>query len=144
MTNTAPLNLIKLCVGAKSVEDLTDWQRQPRAHGPDGLPRHVTRMWPKRAAELLDGGSLYWVIKGVLLCRQRIVRLDEVDRGDGIVRCGVVLDPPIVRTEARPRRAFQGWRYLSADDAPPDLAEGRAADQLPPQLEAALAEIGVR
>ncbi len=137
------LNLIKLCVGATSVEDLADWQQQARARGPDGQPRHVTRMWPRRAEELLDGGSLYWVIKGVLLARQRILRLDEVDRGDGIVRCGLVLDPQIVRVEARPRRPFQGWRYFPAADAPPDQRGDRAADALPPELEAALAEIGV-
>ena len=83
------LNLIKLCVGAEAVEDLTDWQKNPRAKGPDGLPRHVTRMWPKRAEEVLAGGSLYWVFKGVILARQRILRFDEVDRGDGIARCGI-------------------------------------------------------
>jgi hypothetical protein len=144
MANRGRLNLIKLCVGADSVEDLLDWQRQPRAHGPDGLPRHVTRMWPRRADELVDGGSLYWVIRGVLHARQRILRLDEVDRGDGIARCALVLDPEVVRTEARPRRPFQGWRYLAAADAPPDLQAGRDADGLPPRLEAALSEIGVR
>ena len=144
MANRGPLNLIKLCVGAACVDDLIDWQKQGRAHGPDGLPRHVTRMWPKRADELLDGGSLYWVIKGLLLARQRIVRLDQVDRGDGIVRCGIALDPAVVRTEAHTRRPFQGWRYLNAEDAPPDLRPGRAGDDLPPQLEVALAEIGVR
>jgi hypothetical protein len=144
MENRGRLNLIKLCVGADSVDDLVDWQRQPRAQGPDGLPRHVTRMWPKRASELLEGGSLYWVIRGVLQARQRILRLDEVDRGDGITRCALVLDPDVVRTEARPRRPFQGWRYLAGPDAPPDLAAGRGADDLPPRLEAALSEIGVR
>lgn len=138
------LNLIKLCVGAESVRDLIDWQKTPRAKGPDGLPRHVTRMWPKRDAELLDGGSLYWVFKGVVLARQRIVRLDEVDRGDGIRRCGIVLDPDVVRTEAVPRRPFQGWRYLEAKAAPRDLPRGRANDDIPPKLMAALAEIGVR
>jgi hypothetical protein len=94
------------------VEDLTDWQATARAKGPDGLPRHVTRMWPKRADEVLNGGSLYWVFKGLVLCRQRILRLDEVDRGDGITRCGIVLDPEVVRVTATPRRPFQGWRYL--------------------------------
>ena len=139
------VNLIKLCVGAEKVEDLTDWQASPRAKGPDGLPRHVTRMWPKRQAELLAGGSLYWVFKGVVLARQRILRLDEVDRGDGIVRCGIVLDPAVHRTEAVPRRPFQGWRYLAAGDAPRDLPKGRSkGEDLPPMLEAALAEIGVR
>lgn len=138
------LNLIKLCVGAEQVQDLIDWQATPRAKGPDGLPRHVTRMWPKRAAELLGGGSLYWVFKGMVLARQRILRLDEVDRGDGIRRCGIVLDPDVVRTEAVPKRPFQGWRYLEGSVAPRDLARGRANDDLPPQLLAALADIGVR
>jgi len=139
------INLIKLCVGAEKVEDLIDWQGQPRAKGPDGLPRHVTRMWPKRADEILNGSSLYWVFKGVVLARQRILRLDEVDRGDGILRCGIVLDPEVVRTEAVPRRPFQGWRYLPGTDAPRDLPRGRhAGEDLPPLLEAALAEIGVR
>ena len=138
------LNLIKLSVGTESVPGLAQWQKNPRAQGPDGLPRHVTRMWPKREKELLNGGSIYWVIKGVVLARQRIVRLDEVDRGDGIRRCGIVLDPDIVRTEAVPKRPFQGWRYLEGRVAPRDLARGRANDDLPPKLMAALAEIGVR
>ncbi len=138
------LNLIKLCVGAEKVEDLTDWQKSAHAKGPDGLPRHVTRMWPKRATELLDGGSLYWVFKGVVLCRQPIVRLDEVDRGDGIVRCGIVLDPDVIRVAATPRRPFQGWRYLPGADAPPDLRATRASEEpLPMALQNALAEIGV-
>ncbi len=140
------INLVKLCVGAEKVADLEHWQRQPRAKGPDGLPRHVTRMWPKRADEILNGGSLYWVFKGVVLARQRILRLDEVDRGDGIVRCGIVLDPTVVRVEPVPKRPFQGWRYLGAGDAPRDLstARSREDDALPPTLVAALSEIGVR
>ncbi len=139
------VNLLKLCVGAEKVEDLTDWQATPRAKGPDGLPRHVTRMWPKREAELLNGGSLYWVFKGVILARQRILRLDEVTGGDGIPRCALVLDPEVVRTEAVPKRPFQGWRYLDPKESPRDLPRGRrAAESLPPRLEAALAEIGVR
>ncbi len=138
------LNLIKLCVGAETVQDLIDWQASARAKGPDGLPRHVTRMWPKREDELLKGGSLYWVIKGVVLARQRIIRLDPVDRGDGIRRCGIVLDPDIHRTEATPKRPFQGWRYLEGKSAPRDLAKGSANDDLPPRLMAALSDIGVR
>ena len=142
MTN---LHLIKLSVGTEDVDDLARWQGSARAHGPDGQPRHVTRMWPKREAELLAGGSIYWVIRGVILARQRILRLDEVDRGDGIRRCGLVLDALLIRTRAVPRRPFQGWRYLGAEDAPEDLSEERArSEALPPQLEAALAEIGVR
>ncbi|KAF0676842.1 DUF1489 family protein [Profundibacterium mesophilum] len=139
------VNLLKLCVGASSVEELSQWQSSSRGRGPDGAPRHVTRMWPKRAEEILAGGSLYWVIKGVILARQRIVRLDDVDRGDGIRRCGLVLDPEICRTEAVQRRAFQGWRYLAPEDAPGDLRKGHAQEpDLPPALAAALAEIGVR
>lgn len=142
---SATLNLIKLCVGAETVKDLTDWQANPRAKGPDGLPRHVTRMWPKRDAELLDDGSLYWVFKGVVLCRQRILRLDEVDRGDGIRRCGIVLEPEVTRVEPMPKRPFQGWRYLTAEQAPRDLAQGSIANEdLPPRLLAALSEVGVR
>lgn len=139
------INLLKLCVGAERVEDLETWQRHGHARGPDGLPRHVTRMWPKRVDEILAGGSLYWVFKGVILARQRILRLDEVDRGDGIRRCGLVLDPEIHRTEAATRRPFQGWRYLKPEDTPRDLSKARSEEQdLPPQLMAALAEIGVR
>ena len=137
-------HLIKLCVGAEAVEDLLDWQKNPRAKGPDGLPRHVTRMWPKRAEEVLNGGSLYWVFKGLVLCRQRILRFDEVDRGDGIARCGIVLEPEVTRVVSTPKRPFQGWRYLAPGDAPRDLPKGRETEEaLPPALQSALAEIGV-
>jgi len=142
--NPGTTHLIKLCVGAERIEDLTDWQATPRAKGPDGLPRHVTRMWPKRAKELLNGGSLYWVVKGLVLCRQRVLRLDEVDRGDGIARCGIVLDPEVVRVAPTPKRPFQGWRYLSPEDAPRDLPKGRESEEaLPQDLQNVLAEIGV-
>ena len=140
------IHLIKLCVGADSVEDLLAWQKNPHACGPDGLPRHVTRMWPKRADDILHGGALYWVFKGLVLCRQPILRLDKVDGGDGIRRCGIVLDRHAVRVVATPRRPFQGWRYLHPADAPRDLGRGRdhaADDHLPLALQSALAEIGV-
>lgn len=138
------VHLIKLCVGAETVDDLLDWQKNPRAKGADGLPRHVTRMWPKRADAVLRGGSLYWVFKGVILCRQRILRLDDVVGADGIPRCGIVLDPAAVQVAATPRRPFQGWRYLNPADAPPDLTKGGASDEaLPASLRNALAEIGV-
>ena len=139
------VNLVKLCVGADSVDDLVDWQESARAKGPDGLPRHVTRMWPRREAELLSGGSLYWVFRGTILARQRVVRLDEVTGPDGISRCALVLDPQVHRTEPVPRRPFQGWRYLDPADSPRDLASARPADdRLPMELELALSEIGVR
>ncbi len=142
---TGTIHLIKLSVGTEDVADLADWHSDPRSQGPDGLPRHVTRMWPKREAEVLNGGSIYWIIKGVVLCRQRILRLDEVRGGDGIARCAIVLDPELVRVEPALKRPFQGWRYLQPGDAPRDLARARKGETaLPPQLSAALAEIGVR
>ncbi|GAB4382434.1 DUF1489 family protein [Albidovulum sp.] len=139
------VHLVKLCVGVDSVEDLLAWHAGHPSPLPGGARRHVTRMWPKREAELLDGGSLYWVIRGAILCRQRILRLDEVDRGDGIRRCGLILDPEVIRTEAAQRRPFQGWRYLAPEAAPRDLPRRRAADPaLPEALALALAEIGLR
>lgn len=138
------LHLIKLSVGTTGVEDLDAWHRDPRAQGADGLPRHVTRMWPRREAEILDGGSIYWVIQGLVQCRQRILRLDEVIGGDGIRRCAIVLEPGLIRTATAQKRPFQGWRYLDARDAPPDLGRARRHEEsLPPALSAALAEIGV-
>lgn len=139
------IHLMKLSVGAESVEDHAAWQRSQRLHWPKGQAIHVTRMWPKRAAEVLDGGSLYWVIKGLVLCRQQIMDLQEVNLGDGIPRCALVLDAAIIRTEPVPRRPFQGWRYLNPKDSPRDLPAGRPADDpLPPNLAQALAEIGLR
>ena len=139
------VNLLKLCVGAENVDDLLDWQRTHPSPYPTGERRHVTRMWPKREAELLAGGSLYWVIKGVILCRQRIVRLEEITGADGIRRCGIVMDPEVIRTEAAMRRPFQGWRYLDPNDAPRDLPKEREKDSaLPEDMALALAEIGLR
>lgn len=138
------LHLQKLSVGTETVSDLAAWQELAQAQGLDGLPRHVTRMWPKREQELLAGGSIYWVIKGSILCRQRIVRLDEVDRGDGVRRCAIVLDPELIRVAPTLKRPFQGWRYLNPLDAPRDLPNNRSDEEaLPPSLSAALAEIGI-
>ena len=143
------LHLLKLCVGAGSIEDLQAWidfraeERRARGEAPEQC--HTTRMVPTRRDELLDGGSLYWGFKGLVLARQKVLRLDPVTGQDGIARCAIVLDPQVVRTRPLPRRPFQGWRYLSPEDAPEDQPEGRPAeDVLPPKLAAALAEIGVR
>lgn len=138
------INLIKLSVGTESVEGLAEWHQTKRAQTADYLPRHVTRMWPKRGEEILRGGSIYWVIKGVIQCRQRILRLDEVIGSDGIRRCAIVMEPELHRTQSAIKRPFQGWRYLKATDAPPDLRKGREnEDALPTELNRALAEIGV-
>lgn len=138
------VNLIKLSVGTENVEDLAAWQATKRAQAPDGLPRHVTRMWPKREAEILNGGSIYWVIKGSIQARQKVMRLDEYIGSDGIRRCAIVLDPQIIRTQSSLKRPFQGWRYLQVADAPRDLPKGRENEEaLPVELNQALAEIGV-
>lgn len=139
------INLVKLCVGAERVEDLIDWQIRRMAETGAPTPFHLTRMWPRRSDDLLGGGSLYWVFKGAILARQKVLRLDERRGEDGINRCAIVLDPRVIRTESAPRRPFQGWRYLTPEDAPRDLAPARNAEPgLPPALAAALAELGVR
>lgn len=134
------LNLMKLCVGCASPEELEGWQRRFGS----GPAEHVTRMWPTREAELLAGGSIFWVFKGVMLARQRLLRLEERTGQDGIRRCALILDREMVRTAALPRRPFQGWRYLRAGDAPADLPPGRAAEPaLPAHLMRELAEMGL-
>ena len=139
------LNILKLCVGCDSVEDLMQWQQQNRGQWAAGTTEHITRMWPKREAEVLDGGSLYWVIKGAVQARQRILGLEERLGADGISRCALVLDLAVIRTEAAARRPFQGWRYMDPAESPRDLPKGRALDDtLPPALALALAEIGLR
>lgn len=136
------IHLIKLSVGTQSPASLAAWQAAG-ARKINGLPAHVTRMWPKRASEILEGGSIYWVIQGVIQCRQRIRALEEVTGEDGIRRCAICLDPEIIPVAAAPRRPFQGWRYLEPADAPPDLTVRDSDTDLPPELSAALAEIGV-
>ncbi|WP_039019505.1 DUF1489 family protein [Halocynthiibacter namhaensis] len=141
----AQLHILKLCVGIDSVDHLRESRAAhngPNDHSPT---RHVTRMWPKREAEILAGGSLYWVIKGVVQARQTILRFDEIIGADGIRRCGIIMAPEIIETAPAPRRAFQGWRYLKGEDAPVDLPKSRASDDtLPAELATALADIGLR
>lgn len=138
---TATVHLMKLCVGSEGPEELTRWQQL--RYGDDPAV-HVTRMWPTREKELLDGGSLYWVFKGVMLARQRLLRMEERIGEDGIRRCALILDRELVRVSAVPRRPFQGWRYLKAEDAPADLPAGRRSEEaLPPAVAAALAEMGL-
>src|SRR5579862_767070 len=142
------LNLIKLCVGADSVRDLEDWIKQKlkakRKAGERAEHIHRTRMVPKRAAELTDGGSLYWVIRGEVMCRQRIRDVRPFRDKDGIGRCGLVLDRKVVLVEPRPYRAFQGWRYLAAKDAPRDLDQAvKGAAAMPETLRRELRELGL-
>jgi hypothetical protein len=132
------LHMIKLVVGAATVEDLQDWQA--RRVGPAEPWILRTRMTPKRAAELVDGGSIYRVFKGVILCRQRILEVNTV--GEGVTaRCEITLDKTVVRVAPTPRRAFQGWRYLEPKDAPPDL-DAEAFGEVPAELARQLREAG--
>jgi hypothetical protein len=139
------LHLLKLSAGTQSVEDFAQWVKAQAAENARGefgrVSHHVTRMFPKRVEEVLGGGSLYWVIKGVVLVRQRIIDLKEVVGVDGVERCAILLEPKLVETEAQPRRAFQGWRYLKPEDAPKDLKAGKGRE--PPALRAKLAELGL-
>jgi hypothetical protein len=143
-----PLHLIKLCVGCDSVRDLEDWIAQKlKAKRKTGeKPEHIhrTRMVPKRTAELTDGGSLYWVIRGEVMCRQRLRDVRPFRDKDGIGRCGLVLDPKVILVEPRPYRAFQGWRYLAANDAPRDLDKAvKGAAAMPETLRRELRELGL-
>ena len=131
---------MKLCVsgGVDRLEQLTAWGRKERGRG--SPPIVHTRQTPKRADELLEGGSLYWVIKGVILCRQPIVQVTTLENG-AHTRCEIELGDEVIPVSPAPRRAFQGWRYLQAKDAPRDL---KAADvgELPTELARELLTLG--
>lgn len=139
------LHLIKLAVGAESLQDLSDWQTQRwKAQQAAGQPprlTHTTRMVPKRVDELLAGGSIFWVIKGFVLGRQRLQGIEPFRDGEGIARCHLVYDRLLVPVSPRPKRAFQGWRYLEPKEAPPDLPQGAAP--LDRDLQQALGELGL-
>ena len=142
------LNLLKLCVGCDSVEDLEEWIAfrldEKRRAGEPIEHWHTTRMVPTRGNELTDGGSLYWVIKGSVQCRQRLLEVRPFIDGEGISRCHLVLDQAVVRTAWQPRRPFQGWRYLKADDAPVDLGRRREGEiEMPHKLKRELADLGL-
>jgi len=142
------LHLIKLCVGASSIEDLADWQGRVLS-GKTGYGKvdrlfHTTRMTPKRADELLDGGSLYWVMSGTIRVRQKLLEIEQYKDSEGIKRCRLYLDTPLVPTRPAPRRPFQGWRYLEAKDAPADLDMSAAtAEDMPADMQAELMELGL-
>ncbi len=140
------LHLLKLCVGADSVADLEGWvaervrERVSKRQKPRSL--HVTRMVPTRAAEIVEGGSLYWVIRGQLAARQSVLEIEPFVDVDGVGRCKLWLDREVIKVAPRPYRAFQGWRYLKAEEAPADLGEGGAA-ALPEELRRTLGELGL-
>jgi len=140
------VHLIKLCVGIETPRELAEWQTERLKRlaktGKTAELRHRTRQTPQRRAELLDGGSLYWVIKGFVLVRQRVLDLRPDVKDDGTRCCGIMLDPELVLTRPQPRRAFQGWRYLEVADVPPD-ATGLSdeADEMPRGMREELREL---
>jgi len=142
------LHLIKLCVGCESIRDLEEWIEENRAHfqrlGRTYEQTHTTRMLPKRCDELLDGGSLYWVIKGQIACRQRLLDVRPFTDAEGVGRCRLILEPSVVPVAPRPYRPFQGWRYLQAKDAPPDIGfdTGDLA-AMPETMRRELADLGL-
>ncbi|MGH6763168.1 MAG: DUF1489 family protein [Phyllobacterium sp.] len=141
------LNLVKLCVGCSSIEELAAWidfrLGERREAGLPAEQFHTTRMVPKRGEELLAGGSLYWVIKANIQCRQRLLDIRTFVDDEGIQRCHLVLEPKIVPTQWQPRRAFQGWRYLTKEDAPVDEGSDSRTGALPPELRRELADLGL-
>ncbi len=137
------LHLLKLCVGVESIADLdTRRPTRQRRKAPDHFV-HVTRMVPRRRDELLDGGSLYWVIKGKIAARQVLRAIEPFIDQEGVGRCRLVLDRLVVPVVPRPFRAFQGWRYLADKDRPPDLAAAKDTAEMPAELRLALAELGL-
>mgnify|MGYP000394144518 FL=1 len=141
------VHLVKLCVGAEDISDLATWQAERLAEkkkrkDPQVLA-HVTRMTPTRADELPAGGSLYWVMKGVIRCRQKLIGIEPFTDNEGIGRCRLVLDNEIVPTRRRERRPFQGWRYLEAKDAPPDVKKGDPEEEMPDEMRRDLEELGL-
>jgi len=135
------VHIIKLCVGVSDIDELAAWQRQRLAD--EGEIYHKTRMMPRRRADVLDGGSLYWVIRGQVLVRQRIIDIVPFTDTDGIRRCKLMLDGELVPVRPQPRRAFQGWRYYDQKDAPRDLDQTAAFDGMPAKMRAELAELGL-
>ncbi len=136
------LHLVKLAVGIRDLAHLAE--RQAARAVSDPPLRHQTRMFPRRAEEIVAGGSIYWVVTGVVLVRQRIVEIRQEAWDDATACAGLILDPKLVQVEARPMRPFQGWRYLAADDAPPDLESsrpGRGEAAMPPALRRELATL---
>ena len=137
------LHLIKLCVGVRDIAHLRELQAARTTTDPP--LRHRTRNHPRRAAEIIDGGSMYWVIGGAVAVRQRVLDIIEDRRDDGTPCAGIVLDAALVPVAGRLMKPFQGWRYLPAADAPEDLADAGMANgaNLPAKLRRDLQALGL-
>ena len=142
------LHLMKLCVGIENINELSNRQQQSAnsgAHNKKKKLRHITRYKPKRAEEILNGGSMFWVIRRLIQVRQTILGFEEVPRDDGKSACGIVLSPELVAVRTQRQRPFQGWRYFSVKDAPPDLLQKNESglDELPYEMSRELQELGL-
>jgi hypothetical protein len=136
------VNLLRMAVGCESVDQIRSFQEERRGEEPDVYT--FTRNVPKRIDELIDGGSIYWVVKRFIQVRQRILGIEKDTAENGRPFCRIRLQPELVRTELRPHRAFQGWRYLPPEDAPPDIfGQLQQSDQLPREMAEELRELGL-
>jgi hypothetical protein len=137
--------MIKLAVGAESVQDLADWQTsyaaKRKAAGLSANPVHETRMHPKRAAEILKGGSIYWVVKRKICVRQRILDIERIEIEGSPKFTMLHFDPELIPVKPKQKRPFQGWRYYKNSDVPPDLTpSSKPLGNTPLHLELALKE----
>jgi hypothetical protein len=144
-----PLHILKLAVGCDSVKDLkkrvADRVRDSRTRGEAPRHIHVTRMVPQRGADVLAGGSIYWVIRGEIAAREKILAIEPFTDAGGINRCRLVMQPKVVAVAPRPMRPFQGWRYFKDEDVPPDLGRAAAASiaAMPEPMRRELRELGL-
>ena len=142
--DAAMLHLTKLAVGVRDIAHLEQLQAQRLLQEPP--LRHRTRNFPRRADEIMDGGSIYWVFAGAMLVRQRILDIRHDTWEDGSVCAGIMLDATLVPLAGRPTKAFQGWRYLAQEAAPTDLSampQAVGADEIPPAMRRELQALGL-
>ena len=143
-----PLHIIKLAVGCESVKELTGWvAERMQSAKKKGLPPHhvtITRMTPKRVEDVLAGGSVYWVIRGEIAAREKVIAIEPFRDRDGIGRCRLVMQPKVITVLPRPMRPFQGWRYFADSDAPRDLeSAGTGVAAMPEPMRRELRELGL-
>ena len=145
----APVNIVKLAVGVRSVEELALIQKrflnQPGGQISKGF-YHSTKLMPKKHEAIVESGSLYWVIKGVICARQKIVEIIKQEDTDGVKRCRIYLGNSIIKTTPIRKRPFQGWRYLKKNRTPADIIDPITAnfdDDIPLEVQQQLLEVGV-
>ena len=144
----SPVNIVKLAVGVQSVEELALIQRRflNQAETATNGFYHSTKLMPKKHEAIVKSGSLYWVIKGVICARQKIVAITKQEDSDGIKRCKIFLNDTIIKTTPIRKRPFQGWRYLKRNKTPADIVDpvtGTFDDDIPLEVQQKLLEVGL-